>query len=116
MALCIVEGRIERKDLEEQLAQWRLLRLKAETNPYAAPELIPLCNYQIKKYEDILKLLENPPEKVKEMWEECTKRVNENMLKNIRKYKPDIVVIGDGHASEIRKSLREYQYVNVDFL
>ncbi|MEM7815938.1 MAG: hypothetical protein QXN71_02350 [Candidatus Aenigmatarchaeota archaeon] len=108
VAKAVYEGKITRRQVEIEEAEVRNMKI----TPYMSPELIRDIEFLVNRYKNILDILNNTKglEDVMKLWKSSNKKREVHMLEKIKKYMPDLVIIGDGHARELKDNLPEYNY------
>jgi len=108
VAKSVWEGKIPRKQVEAEEAEVRNTKI----TPYMSPEMVKDIEFLASRYKNILDILKSTQglEDVMELWKGSNKKREAYVLEKIRRYMPDMVIIGDGHAKVLKESLPEYGY------
>ncbi len=84
---------------------------------YTSPEMKrQISNFRILELALELIWRANGIEEVRMAWSESNRIRDGFMLERIRTLKPDMIVVGDGHAIKMAPVLSGYEYVKSDFL
>ena len=107
----VLEGKVSREDIEFMLdyttAELKKIDLTASR--------IRMLEENRKTAKCALKILDKNPsqEEVTKWYAEAEAEREKHMLSRIKRHKPDLVVIGVGHAESLKDSLQEYQYIRL---
>ncbi len=77
---------------------------------YKPPEVVRLYEFFLTRYKNVLNLMKLDQNIIQQKW--CQNNVErENfMIKQILKYKPKTIIIGNAHALALKDRLNRYQY------
>ena len=85
---------------------------ETEITPYLPPEEVYyrwILNKRFKKALEVLNKISSL-EDLEKLAEFLINEREEKMLEKINEYKPDLILVGDGHAQKIKQKLPEYEY------
>src|SRR4030042_2281798 len=105
VAKAVRDGRAQKEDIETALANFA-----ERISSFSAPEVLYQCDFFIRRYQTALEILESAPtlEEVIKLWEESNAKREAYVLQKIKMNRPDIAIIGNGHAKKLKHSLSEY--------
>lgn len=111
LALGIAKSVREGK-LEEERVMAEFKSGEAAINPYVPPEMAAGVLHFITKYKKAIEILDGNKtlEEVLELWRASNEEREKYMLENIRRHRPDTVVMGDAHALKLKGRLPKYKY------
>lgn len=113
LAMAVIKSQVKREDVEMELARIEMTGRKDLS--YTAPETLYHLEYFGDKYRTALGMLDRTQslEGMQELWRDSNKKREVYVLGKIKVCEPDAVVIGDGHARELKEHLPEYEYVTI---
>ncbi len=108
MAKAILVGQLTREQLESELSD-----LMRNITPYIPPERFHVLRHFAARDRSALAILDEAPalEDVMDMFCDSNRRREAHVLRRILAEQPDIVIIGDAHARELKDGLPGYKYV-----
>ncbi len=104
----VLLGRFTREQLESELSG-----LRGSITPYVPFEQVQVLKHFAERDRDALAILDEAPalEDVMGLFYDSNSRREAHVLRRILEEQPDIVVIGDAHARELKDRLPGYEYV-----
>lgn len=108
VAKSVWEGKIPRKQVETEEAEVRSTKI----TPYMPPEVVKDIEFLANRYKNILDILRGTSglEEVMNLWRGSNRKREAYMLEKIKRYMPDMLIIGDGHAKVLKEDMPEYGY------
>lgn len=116
-ALNILKNEVTKEEVKNRLREYEKRSLLFEhMDPlFASPEVAIALEESaccIKSYKKALSLLDSNLglEKIEKMFTDSNREREKFQLRAIQEQNPDLVIVGDGHATELSKSLPNYDY------
>lgn len=107
-AKAVLAGQLTRGQLEYELSD-----LMRDITPYIPPERFHVLRHFAERDRNALAILDEEAtlEGVMELFHDSNRRREAHVLRRILAEQPDIVIIGDAHARELKDELPGYEYV-----
>ncbi len=113
IARAVLECRVREGDLRKKLN--KINEDLAKNSQYTAPELLHQLKFFRERYKKALDIVAGiySMEEITELWNSSNAKREAHVFYRIFNDKPEIVVIGDGHARKLKDSLAEYDYIRL---
>ncbi len=108
LAKAVCDEHLSREQLEMELAH-----TINSVNPYMPPEKVKIYEKIAKRFESALEILDedSSSEAIMQLFHECNAKRDVHLLEKILEEQPDIVIVGDAHACELKDKLPGYKHV-----
>lgn len=107
LAKLIMEGHIAKEKIQQDLARLTKIDMR-----YMAPEQCYWSILRSGQCNEALHFVNNyNHDSILSLWQQANRDREEHMIKNINRYHPEMIIVGDFHAQIMATVLPEYKYI-----